>query len=243
MIDNAFGANITISDRETAKKNGNFKKGTCPLIADLSAYEGQTVDVTIAAVPESDTDTLVLLYYLSGINCKYESIFADESAYRESRALFGTNMDTVNGTASNKSSSTATGLYTYTDITAKDDNTILLKGWAAVDGGITKYVWTADGGKTWNDCGGKCYSVASNEDPSKDIVLVGQKRSGGTFGNVEATKKNAGFQGDGLIIDLSAYAGTTEPLDIYFCAVTESNPGNVVILFLFQGVTLPANAN
>ena len=243
MIDNVIGAKVTISDREASKKNGNFKTGTCPLIADLSPYAGQTVDITVAAVPESDTDTLVLLYYLSGINCKYESIFADESAYREAQVLFGTNIDTVNGIASNKASSTPTGFHTYTDVTAKDDNTILLKGWAAVDGGVTKYVWTADGGKTWNDCGGKCYSVASNEDPSKDIVLVGQKRSGGTFGNVEATQKNAGFQGDGLIIDLSAYAGTDEPLDIYFCAVTESNQGNVVILYLFKGVTLPANAN
>ena len=116
----------------------------------------------------------------------------------------------------------------------------MIKGWAAVDGGVTKYVWTADNGATWYDCGGKSYVPANGADGTCAIITVGEKRTGGTFADTEATKKNAAFQSEGLIIDLSAYAGTTEPLDIYFCAVTESNQSQVVILYIFENVTPPA---
>lgn len=167
-------------------------------------------------------------------------MFADESIYSETKTLYASQIDSVNGTANIKTASNQTGFGTYTDITVREDKTILLKGWAAVDGGVTKYVWTADGGKTWNDCGGKSYVPENGADGTCAIITVGQGRTGGTFGDAEATKKNAGFQGEGIIIDLSAYAGTTEPLDIYLCAVTESNQAKVVVLYLFKGVTPPA---
>ena len=240
MIENANESKITFTDNTAAKKNGSFKTSTTPLVLDLSAYEGQIVDVTIAAVPEADTSTLVLLYHFEKIDCSYESIFADESIYTEANVIFASQIDTVNGVVSNKQASNLTGFGTYTDITVRDDNTILLKGWAAVDGGVNKYVWTADNGATWNDCGGKSYAPANGSDGTCAIITVGQGRTDGTFADPEATKKNAGFQGDGITIDLSAYAGTTEPLDIYLCAVTESNQGKVVILYFFKGVVLPA---
>ena len=37
------------------------------IAADLSAYAGQTVDVTFAAVPASDTDSLCILLHIVGI--------------------------------------------------------------------------------------------------------------------------------------------------------------------------------
>ncbi len=242
MIENTEGANKTpFSDAAASKNNGNFQATTVPLTADLSAYQGQTVDITIAAVPAADTDTLVLLYHFEKVECSYESIFADESIYLEAPVLFSSQIDSVNGTENIKQASNLTGLGTYTDVTVSG-NTILFKGWAAVDGGVAKYVWTADNGATWYDCGGKAYAPANREDGTCAIITVGEKRTGGTFADAEATKKNAGFQGEGITIDLSAYAGTTKPLDIYLCAVTDTNQGRVVILYYLKGVVPPAAA-
>ena len=234
IINNVLGAKVQLTDTEASKKNGKFKSSTTPLIIELAEYEGQTVDIIIAAVPEADTNTLVLLYELGKVDCSYESLFVPESQYTEARVIYASQVDSVNGIANIKTANNQTGYGTYKSLVANENNTLILKGWAAIDGGVTKYVWTADGGKTWNECGGKCYEA------NDTIISVGQSKTGGTFASAQATKKNGGFQGDGLILDLSAYAGTGEALDIYFCAVTESNNEKVIVLYYLEDVLMPS---
>ena len=226
------------TDLEAASLAGG-RLGGGGITLDLSSCK-DSVDVVIAAVPKMDTKTLVLLYCLEDVNCTLQTTLDASSGYEEIALLFGSQVDSINGVVNVKTASNTEGYGTYLSTATRDDNTILVKGWAAVDGGVTKYVWTADGGKTWNDCGGASYVPKDGADGTCAIITVGQKKTGGTFASADATKKNAGFQGEGLIIDLSAYADSAEPLKVYLCAVPETNNEAVVILYCFDGITFPA---
>ena len=210
------------------------------IIFDLSGQNG-IVDIIFAAVPKADTNTLVLLYCFENVNCSVESVFDESSAYAEINLTFGSQLDSFNDVARIAASGSALeiirvdNLSTYV-CTTEDGTTydyaIKIKGWAMVDGGVSKYVWTADGGKTWNDCAGHWY------EGNDAMIVAAGNRTDADFGDAKATKKNGGFQGKGVIIDLSSYKDSTEPLDIYFCAVPDGSPDRVVILYLFEDVTI-----
>ena len=192
----------------------------------------------LAAVPKNDTKTLVLLYCFEDVETQFESKFDENSEYTELDAYFGAQIDSVNGVAGAIQSGTLAGGISSDKALSPDENGIInLKGWCALEGGIEKYVWTADGGKTWYDCGGK-FSNSYNE-----IINVAQKRAGVTFSDFEAAKINGSFQGEGLLLDLTPYADAETPLQIYFCAIPKNAPGRVVILFTFNNVSTNATAS
>ena len=215
------------TDKAASIKNGSFQNKNAISI-DLSAHEGETLNVILAAVPEAEKDKKVLLYVFESIKVKAESIFVDDSQYTESTALYGGYLDAVNGvTASAPHTGTAHGILKYNDETVlENDNLLKMRGWVIVEGGTSKYVWTADGGKTWHDCGG----IRSQGEDA--MIRVAQSNAKQEFANAEASKLNAGFQtGKELEIDLSAYKDSTEPLNIYICAVNAANESKVSVLF------------
>ena len=235
IVKNAFAA-TGYAYGEADKKNGKFQKTNGGLTIDLSAYEGQTVNVTLAAVPENDTSTLLLLYQFENVNCSLESIFVDGSQYKESYKPFAAQTDYINGEGKYLLSCTLEGVASGT-ISAKEDYTVMVSGWAAVDSGITKYLWTADNGATWHEIEMTTTAPTPNNDA---IMEYGQKKAGSTFTNVEKSKANGRFQGEatGLVMDLSDYKDSTEPLEIYFTALPQDESDRVVVLFKFT-VTMP----
>ena len=104
-------------------------------------------------------------------------------------------------------------------------------GWCGVDGGVAKYVWSADGGKTWNEFTGEAKKA------SKAIVEAAQQRCGVTFADLELSKTNGAFQGNGLVADLSAYAGQT--VNLTFGAIPRSGNSEIIVLYSFTNVTVP----
>jgi hypothetical protein len=160
-----------------------------------------------------------------------DTLFVKDSVYTEFTPLFGGQTDSVNGSANVKSSSNTEGFATFYSITAKQDNTITISGWNVMEGGAAKYVWTADRGATWHDCGG------GFKDAHAEMLKVGQQKTGSTFADGELAKKNGDFQAQGLIVDLTEYKDSAEPLTIYVCAVSDSNEGKIVVLYCFSGVT------
>ena len=232
IVQNAFSA-TGYAPVEADKKNGKFQRTNGGLTINLSAYEGKVVDVTLAAVPESDTSSLVLLYQFENVNCSLESVFVDESQYKESYRAFAAQTDFINGAGKYLLSSGSKGAASAV-ISAKDDYTVMVSGWAAVDTGVTKYLWTADNGATWHEITTK---ASANNDA---IMEYGQKIAEVTFGDVEQSKKNGRFQGEstGLVMDLSDYKDSTEPLTIYFTALAQGDTDKVVILFKFT-VNMP----
>ena len=225
----------TFADLTASNKNSSFQKGaTGGLVIDLSAFKGETVDLVLAAVPAGKENELIVLYSFEDVKCSVSSIFDEESKYTEISVPYGSILDTVNGVTFNKSSSTTGGLREITDtVTAASDNTLTFKGWCVINGGTNKYVWTADNGKTWHEFGGTLTTANDN------MISYGQTLAGTTFGQPEQTKKNGCFAGNySLIMDLSSYTGSNEPLTIYDCAVPESDLNTVVLLYHFDNVVV-----
>ena len=220
---------FTFTNAEATMINGAFQGAG--LLIDLSDYEGKTVDVILAAVPKADTSTLTLLYCFEDITCKAPSLFDESSIYTEVSLAFGSQVDSINGVADPKTASSATSYGHYSDLSVNENGQLILKGWSIVDGGVTKYVWTADGGKTWHDCGGQVYGG------SDAMISSAQGKTNYTFPDPTASKTNAAFQGEGITIDLSSYADHDGTLNIYVCAVPTSAPDQVVPLYLLSGVT------
>jgi hypothetical protein len=203
------------------------------------AYLGIHADIMSVCELEKD-NFKTISYYESGkasnIDTATGEILVDtllvkDSIYAEFTTLFGGQTDAVNGTANVKSYSNQNGFATFYSITAKEDNTITVSGWNVMEGGAVKYVWTADQGDTWHDCGG------GFRDAHNEMLKVGQPKTGSAFADVERAKKNGDFQAQGLIIDLTAYQDSSEPLTIYVCAVSDSNEGKVIVLYCFSDVT------
>ena len=217
-------------DPEATKIGGAFQGAG--LIFDLSDYEGQTVTVILAAVPKNDTKTLALLFCFENIKCIKPTVLDPASQYTESSLSFASQIDSVNGTPNVKTASSAGSYGTYDGVVSVNENgQILLRGWCALDGGVSKYIWTPDNGKTWYDVGGTVYNA------SEKIVTTGQTRANATFADLEASKKNGAFQDSGILIDLTPFKDSTETMDIFVCAVTETNPEEVAILYLLKGVS------
>ena len=239
---NAGGEGYTFSDTEATRKNAKFQSsGNRQVLIDLSNVEG-TVDVILAAVPALDTSTLVLLFCFEDVDCSLKSAFDESSAYTEIFLPFGSQIDSINDVAGTKMAGSGMAQAPLTNVSTfkynadgvNSDYVVKIKGWSAVDGGVSKYVWTADGGKTWNDCGGHWYT---SETSSEAIVSSAQTKSHIPFSDTTASAKNAAFQGKGLLIDLSAYANSSEPVDIYVCAVPDGMTDRVVILYHITNVT------
>ena len=223
----------SFADKEASVKNGSFQ-GKNGFVIDLSSREGETVTIILAAVPEAEKDSIVLLYVFENVKIEVKSIFDDASIYKESLALYGGYIDKFNDQKPTPHTGTAHGVLTYnTELVIGSDNLLKIAGWVIVEGGTEKYVWSADGGKTWHDCGGV------REEGSQAMINVAQKNAKQNFADAEASKKNGCFQTNNeLEIDLSAYAGAEGPIQIYVCAVNAANPQKVSVLCNIKNIVL-----
>ena len=234
IIQNAQSGSSKFADSTASKKNSKFQAGNGPLTIDLSAYAGETVNIVLAAVTESDTKALIPLYYFEKVDCFFGLAFADGSKYGKSDRLFGAQIDFINGAGHYVVSNTQIPTPT-TNVTAADDNTLMISGWSVVDGGVDKYLWTADKGATWNECDMSRATTAND-----GILSYGQKLSGGTFENAEQSKKCGRYQGEttGITLDLSAYADSKKPVDVYFAALPSGETDKVCVLYRLM-ITMP----
>ena len=212
----------TFADFEGSKTNSQFQSGG--IYIDLSAYAKQTVDIIFAAIPVVNQDVKIIL-------CTFEDVSCPAAV---SDAYFGASIK-VNGATTAVTPSTSKGVITVTGVTADANCQINLNGWCAVDGGVYKYVWSVDGGKTWNE--DFLNSERIKTPTSNDIVSAGQSYSGKTFSDLEGAKTNAQFQSGGINIDLSEYAGST--LTVTFAAVPVKDADKVTPILIIEDVAVP----
>ncbi len=112
-----------------------------------------------------------------------------------------------------------------------DNNELAISGWCIIEGGVSKYVWSIDGGQTWNDVGG------TRNYGNSDMLSSAQNTLNYTFES-EFTLINAHFQGCGTLrIDLSEYSG--ESLNIIIAAVPLNDENTIA--YLFQIIKLKCN--
>ena len=119
------------------------------------------------------------------------------------------------------------------------DGILVLTGWAVVDGGVDKYVWSADGGKTWHDV------VMYNDIPLQGaddamIEAFGSIKAytdangntvKPTVSNIDASKVNGGFSGSrGICADLMNYFEQGDTVNVTFAAVPKADTSSLCII-------------
>ena len=207
------------------------------------AYVG--IDSDLMAICELNNDFETVDYYEGSSTFKlstatgmpYVKTYIDPSSgYTESKELYASQLDYVNyvdGVSTKEDivtfqTSSKSGIIEVYNYKTLDDKTMNIKGWCAAQGGITKHIWSADGGKTWNDCVGT--PIAASE----GIIAVVEKRLEITLSS--GSDKNGSFQGSPLVIDLSDYAGKT--VDVIIGAIPESDETgkSIMLMYCFSDV-------
>ena len=176
-----------------------------------------------------------------------------ESGYTLSDVEYAGWLDMVNGKGGNKGTNSHFGIRVNhnTAITEFSDHCgttlegtqlLTLTGWFVANGGVEKYVWSADGGKTWHDVEYyKNNGVGAAGQAHLDQLIA----TGATITDVNATKQNAMFQGGagggantaGIAANLSEYAGLK--VDVTFAAVPKDDPDGLCLLIQVTGVQVP----
>ena len=223
------------ADTEASKNNAVFQANG--ITVDLSAYKNKTIDVIIAAIPQADQQSLILLYCFEDFSCERETILDKNATMKESSVQFAAHVDKAGDVSiSSPSVYYESGKSVTNQITVNADNRIDISGWCVANGGVLKYVWSADNGLTWNDC------VGTAGDAYQGLLDEAKKR-GVDITDEESSKNNSAFQGPGLTIDLSGYAGAEQPLSILFCAVPVAEENSVCLLFQFTNIIMTKNAD
>lgn len=125
---------------------------------------------------------------------------------------------------------------------ATADKRLVLAGWNLVQGGVEKYVWSADGGKTWNEVVLHGYSVL--DDASSGMLDYAKIKYPLNI-NFSQSCLNSSYQGGlsgpssarGIAADLSQYAGQT--VDVTFAVVPSAESDSLCILAHITGVKVP----
>lgn len=255
----------TFVDRENSIKGITYQGGRLPyyhdqcagVAADLSAYIGQTVDVTFAAIPNSDSNGLCYITLVKSVNVVEPGSAEEEpvddeynkvsSGYVVSKISHATCLDGVNGfKLSGKGGNSIKGPEIYAlDSTTIGNSQVVLSGWTVVEGGFDRIVWSADGGLTWNNA--SLYGRDSFGNGSAEHIKVAQGRLNNTYTFVDTTGSITGcsYAGSlstegysanthGVAADLSAYIGQT--VSVTFAAVPKGQPNSLCYIAHITGV-------
>ena len=253
---------------DTDEKNSVFQGlnslNTKGINANLSAYVGQTVHVIFAAVPAADTNTLCLIAQITNVKVveaeeivvtpSYNEYVKEGSGYSLSNLEFGGCIDRVITTKSGIHMNSKNGPsiieYNGSPIAAAGtpNNTttpgtyLVFSGWSIVIGGVQKYVWSADGGQTWNDT--ELYGVTGISNANDAILTAVNTKHGlqHTFTTDDAA--NGAYQAganlanvQGIAANLANYSGQT--VDVIFAAVPKAEPDKLCIITIAKGVQVP----
>lgn len=178
----------------------------------------------------------------------------ENSGYKLATVGHATCLEIVNGgakLAGGLGGNSAKGPEVISGVTYTVENKVIISGWTVVEGGFDKIVWSADGGKTWNDAAKNVLPQFYNG--GGDHINVAQNRikgSGGeyTFVDKQASytgccyqgKVNTGIDCAGVAADLSAYEGKS--VSLAFCAVPKSDPTALCPIVFFPTVRVGAPA-
>jgi hypothetical protein len=178
---------------------------------------------------------------------------SNEQNYKVSDVLYFGRIDTLNGygpagvlelayNAKGSNNNIGVATFKYDNITTRDHH-LVFAGWSLIYGGVEKYVWSADGGKTWHDI--TLYNRDSISTAGEGMIKYANQAFGKSDFNLYAA--NSAYQGplngpgtcSGLGADLSAYVGET--INVTFAAVPTTDPDGLCILLHVTGVSVPAN--
>ena len=165
-----------------------------------------------------------------------------ESGFTKTEIPYAAWTDQANGKALNAGTSYTKDpfVFKYNGKTVQN-SIVTISGWTCAEGGIEKYVWSVDGGKTWNDIifsnGRKAFDPGSQ--PYFDAVTTISKY---TIQDTESSKVNVRYQGGagqgaaspGIAADLTAYIGQT--VNVTFAAIPKADPDSLCLILHVVGV-------
>lgn len=176
------------------------------------------------------------------------SLIASDSSYTISTVPYFGRIDTLCGIgpkgeigkaydAKGSNSTAGVAVFEYNNPTTKDMR-LVFAGWSLIYGGVDKYVWSADGGKTWQEI--ELYNRSSIGTAGSGMIKYANDSCGKT--DFDAYAANSSYQGSlkgpdsasGLAADLTAYSGRT--VNVIFAAVPKTAPNTVCILAKVNGV-------
>ena len=174
------------------------------------------------------------------------------SGYVKSQVAHSTCLDSVNGLKlAGKGGNSIKGPELYAlNGTTLENNRLVIAGFTIVEGGFDKIVWSADGGKTWNDATLRGKDKFDNG--SKDHIAHAEGRLNNTYTFVDRTASvvECRYQSThadnttytestrGVEADLSAYAGQT--VNVTFAAVSKAQANSLCYIVHITGVEVPA---
>lgn len=212
--------------------------------------EGDYMDIEYIGFFKSEAD----FAKFEGIKTKYDYSLNDPtSGYELYNLVYGAHIDSASATLDGNA---VKNMNPGVSANSKDNrflisvnanaDTIDMKGWAVVDGGIAGYKWSADGGKTWHDAylvGGGTFNNLGVEHLKAVALYVKNDMSQyeNIFTSLDSSKAGGGFQHAALRIDLGAYEGQT--VDVVFAAVSAKDQTKLCPLAIFTGITVGAESN
>jgi len=174
------------------------------------------------------------------------------SGYSESTLVYGCSLDMINGMGENgaknfggRGGNSTTGVDNfYYEISTVRGAYLVFTGWTVVDGGIAKYVWSADGGKTWNDAVG--YNCQGPGNGAGQAHYNAIKSKVGSYAFSDGTPTNSTYGGaagagenvSGLAADLTSYKGQT--VEVIFAAVPVKEPDTLCLIARVTNVNVVA---
>ena len=245
--------------------NANTPKG---ITADLSDYVGEIVHVIFAAVSAKEPNQLALIAYVTDVQVVDETTVIEPSNhgdyikegsdYTASNLAFAACIDRIHsvGFGTNQINSvnkkvtvlefngTTIAAYGTENYASTPGNYLVFSGWSIVQSGVSKYVWSADGGLTWNDA--ECYGMEHPVSAGNDILASSRLQGLGYTFSLESDSANCKYQapgGDktqvkGMAANLFNYAGKT--VDVIFAAVPNADTSTLCIIAVATGVQVPA---
>lgn len=171
-----------------------------------------------------------------------------DSGYTVSDVRYASMIDFINGTGDGDGPFDARGTNSdkpldkilYNGATA-DGGKLVLAGWAVAEGGIDRYMWSHDGGKTWQACTLYNRSGFDNVTENAGISASADQFFSSTGYRVSSHPDKIVFQGSegtvsGICADLSVFAGQT--MDVVFAVVPTDDTDGLCIMTVVQGVTV-----
>ncbi len=170
------------------------------------------------------------------------------SGWTVSDVRFASMIDFINGTGDGDGPYNARGTNSDKplDIIEYDSGTVdggklALAGWAIAEGGIDKYMWSADGGKTWQECALYNRGSFNNVTTNQGISDAANNFFAASGYQVSEHPDKIVFQGSegvasGICADLSAFSGQT--VDVAFALVPLNDPDGLCIMTVILGVNV-----
>lgn len=242
------------------------------------AYIGLTDDVSKVLELEKDQDeackevrvfgkdNVYVVYDLNGNEIEGEEIIEggyiaqnNNRGYRESKTSYVSGIDFINGIGDKDPSDPAFNAYRSHEVIGVKEiefdgptfgNAYLaLAGWTCVYGGVEKYVWSADGGKTWYDAtiypaDKKLASATGGIKNAGDGHFTSQVPGFDKDTYDQVNYENSVYQGGanspaGIAAHLTDYVGKT--VDVTFAVVPKNDTGNIRLIAHITNVRVYAS--